>query len=124
MPEYWKASLRGSSPLVNLTQWQRALDEYARNRKPGDVDLRPILLPLIELLSRGESTAAEAGNKFLQGQAFALWEQALRDGPPAALETTLEGLRVDDKEEPSVSIVWGPAHTLMTAPESTFACWA
>jgi hypothetical protein len=52
----------------------------------------------------------------LQGLALTLWEQALRDGPPAALETTLEGLRVDDKEEPPVSIIWGPAHTLMTAP--------
>jgi hypothetical protein len=82
----------------------------------GDVDLRPILLPLLELLSRGEPAAVEAGSVFLQGQALALWEQALRDGPAAALETTLEGLRVDDKEEPSVSIVWGPAHTLLTAP--------
>jgi hypothetical protein len=116
LPDDWKASLRDSSPLVNLTQWQRALNESADNRKPGDVDPRPILLPLIELLSRGESAAAEAGNKFLQGQALALWGQALRDGPPAALETTLEGLRVDDKEEPSVSIVWGPAHSLLTAP--------
>jgi hypothetical protein len=116
LPDDWKASLRDISPLVNLTQWQRALDESANNRKPGDADPRLILLPLIELLSRGESAAAEAGNKFLQGQALALWEQALRDGPPAALETTLEGLRVDDKEEPSVSIVWGPAHSLLTAP--------
>ena len=116
LPDNWKASLRDSSPLVNLTQWQRALDESANNRKPGDADPRPILLPLIELLSRGESAAAEAGNKFLQGQALALWEQALRDGPPAALETTLEGLQVDEKEEPSVSIAWGPAHALLTAP--------
>jgi len=116
LPDDWKAALRDSSPLVNATQWQRVLDESAGNQHPGDVDPRPILLPLIDLLSRGESAVAEAGNKFLQGQALALWEQALRDGPPAALETTLEGLRVDDKGEPSVSIVWGPAHTLLTAP--------
>ena len=116
LPDNWKASLRDNSPLVNLTQWQRALNESANTRRPGDPDLRPILLPLLELLSRGEPAAVEAGNKFLQGQALALWQQALRDGPPAALETTLEGLRVDDKEEPSVSIVWGPAHTLLTAP--------
>jgi len=116
LPDDWKASLRDSSPLVNLTQWQRALDDSADNRKPGEVDLRPILLPPLELLSRGESAAVEAGSVFLQGQALALWEQALRDGPAAALETTLEGLRVDDQEEPSVSIVWGPAHTLLTAP--------
>jgi hypothetical protein len=116
LPEDWKASLRDGSPLVNLTQWQRALDEGAGNRKPSDVDPRPILLPLIELLSGGESAALEAGNKFLRGQALALWEQALRNGPAAALETTLGGLRVDDEEEPSASIVWGPAHVLQTAP--------
>ena len=116
LPDDWKALLTDSSPLVNLIQWQRALNESANNRRPGDIDPKPILMPLIELLSRGETAAAEVGNKFLQGQALALWLQALRDGPPAALETTLEGLRVDDKEEPSVSIVWGPAHTLLTAP--------
>ncbi len=116
LPDDWKASLRDRSPLVNLTQWQRALDESASNRKPGDVDPRPILLPLIELLGRGESAAAEAASAFLRGQALALWEQALRDGPPSAQETTLGGLRVDDKDEPSASIVWGPAHALLTAP--------
>jgi hypothetical protein len=116
LAEDWKARLPDTAPLVNATQWERALEGCAERGKACEADPKPILLPLIELLSRGESGAAEAGEKFLQGQARALWEQALRNGPAAALETTLEGLRVDDGEEPSVSIAWGPARALRTAP--------
>mgnify|MGYP001562333466 CR=1 FL=1 len=116
LPDDWTRALPLSAPLSRLPFWERALDEAAARGWPGGVDQRPVLLPLLQLLARGPEVAAEAGPLLLQGQALALWEQALRDGPPEALENTLGALRVPDGLEPATSVVWGPASTLATAP--------
>ncbi len=116
LPYNWAGAYPLSASLSRLSFWERALEDAAARGWPGGVDQRPVLLPLLQLLARGPAAAVEVGPLLLRGQALALWRQALNDGPPEALESTLGALRVPDGREPAVSIVWGPASTLATAP--------
>ncbi len=116
LPGAWKQAIKTDSSLMNLQQWERMWADAAALGWPEEVDQRVILRPILNLLARGKDAAGDAGEMLLRGQALALWREALREGPPAALETNLTGLRVEDKSEPAVSIFWGPAHALVTAP--------
>lgn len=116
LPDDWHHALPKDAPMLRLSQWRHALEEADEAGWPNDVDQRPILLPLLELLANGSSVAKEAGEAMLSGQAFVLWQQALLDGPPEALATTLVDLRVDDGCEPAASILWGPSISLPPAP--------
>lgn len=60
--------------------------------------------------------AAEAGRLLLTGRALQLWERALAEGPPEAVETNLAGLRTSDREEPAASIAIITAAELAGAP--------
>lgn len=116
LPDDWKRAIQTESSLMNLQQWERVWEGAAARGWPEGVDQRVILRPVLDLLARGKDAAGEAGEFLLRGQALALWQQALREGPAAALETNLSTLRVEDEREPAVSIFWGPAHALITAP--------
>ena len=115
LPDDWKQAIQTESSLMNLQQWERMWEGAAARGWPAGVDQRVILRPVLDLLARGKEAAGEVGEFLLRGQALALWQQALREGPAAALETNLSALRVEDGHEPAVSIFWGPAHTLITA---------
>ena len=116
LPDNWKQAIRTDSPLMSLQQWEYVWEEAASRGWPNDVDQAKILRPVLEKLVKGKEAAPDAGESLLQGQALALWQQALREGPAAALETTLSALRIDDDHEPAVSIFWGPAHVLVSSP--------
>ncbi len=116
LPDDWKGAIQTESSLMDVQQWERMWQGAAVRGWPEGVDQRVILKPVLDLLARGKDAAGEAGEFLLRGQALALWQQALREGPPAALETNLSALRVEDEQEPAVSIFWGPAHALVTAP--------
>ena len=45
-----------------------------------------------------------------------MWRKALTEGPPTALDVTLNGLRIDDGVEPGAAIAWGPAAAIAAAP--------
>ena len=76
--------------------WVRAIEAL-----PG----APVLRHLVHTLRSGIADAASIGERLLEGSALSLWDRALIEAPPGALDTTLSRLRVDDGLEPEASIV-------------------
>jgi len=115
LPEGWHRALPDEAALLELGHWRHALARAGEkdNKYKG---LSDILLPTLKLLAGGTAVAREAGERLLRSRARALWQRALRDGPPEALEVTLEDLRVPDEGEPGAAIVWTPAAALAAAP--------
>ena len=114
LPGDWYTSLSPDAPLLKLRHWQISLDKLAED--PEKPDFRPVLLPILALLSQGAPAAEQVGEELLAGQARAIWLRALLDGPPQALTTSIGRLRVPDESDPNANIIWGPAHTVASAP--------
>ena len=115
LPSTWAQGLRSGAALFELEQWRRALDE-AHARRADGVDVRPLLIPVLEVLARGADAANVAGGLLLGRAAEALWVEALRRAPPEALEFSLQELRLPDGREPGACAVWCPASHLAAAP--------
>src|SRR5205823_15028465 len=111
----WAAGLWPDAGLFEKDHWRRALDT-AVARRPDGFDPRPILMPVIELLTGGVAVAEQAGEALLGSTARPLWTEALRKAPPAALEYSLQDLRVPDERDPGNSVVWCPANHLAGTP--------
>jgi hypothetical protein len=116
LPSAWWSHLPEDAPLLDSAQWKRAIARLAVTDFPDGQDHRALLTSLIETIALGLDQALVIGEKLLQGRALAIWRKALADGPGAALDVTLGGLRLDDGVEPAVSIIWGPASALAAAP--------
>ena len=117
LPNDWREVLPNDAPLLSADRWDNVLNALA----PGDFsdggDHRPLLRRIITTLRLGLDRAPEIGEAlFEESSALEIWERALEDGPPAALDVTLAGLRVQDDEEPGGAIVWGPASAIAAAP--------
>ena len=122
IPIDWQDVLRDDAPLLSADRWDNVLNGLA----PGDFsdgrDHRPLLRRIITTLRLGLDRAAEIGETlFEESKALEIWQKALEEGPPAALDVTLAGLRVQDDEEPGGAIVWGPASAIAAAPRPF--CW-
>lgn len=115
LPPTWAQGLRSGAALFELEQWRRALDE-AQARRADAVDVRPLVTPVIELLTRGPDAADEAGALLLGSAAQTLWMEALRRAPAQALEFSLQELRRPDDRDPGACAVWCPASHLAAAP--------
>ena len=59
LPASWAQGLRPAAALFELDQWRRALDEACAHRTDG-VDVRPLLIPVLEVLARGAGAADAA----------------------------------------------------------------
>jgi len=114
LPSDWYANLDPDAPLLKLGHWQVSLDKLAENSERPD--FRPTLLPILDLLSKGAKAAEKVGEELLSGQARAIWRRALLDGPPEALMTTIGQVRVPDESDPNANMIWGPAHSVASAP--------
>lgn len=114
LPSDWYTNLDPDAPLLKLGHWQVSLDKLAE--EPERPDFRPTLLPILDLLSKGAPAAEQVGEELLSGQARAIWRRALLDGPPEALMTTIGQVRVPDESDPNANVIWGPAHTVASAP--------
>jgi len=114
LPGDWYTNLDPDAPLLKLGHWQISLDKIAEDRERPD--FRPTLLPILDLLSKGAPAAEQVGEELLSGQARAIWRRALLDGPAEALLTTIGQVRIPDESDPNANIVWGPAHTVASAP--------
>jgi hypothetical protein len=55
------------------------------------------LTKVIETLAFGLKRAMEVGGVLLRSRSLAIWEQALTEGPPGALDVTLSSLRLADQ---------------------------
>jgi RecB family exonuclease len=115
LPPSWAQGLRSGAALFELEQWRRALDEAHAHRADG-VDVRPLIIPVLEVLARGAVAADAAGGLLLGRAARALWVEALRRAPPEALELSLQELRLPDGRDPGACAVWCSASHLAAAP--------
>lgn len=115
LPRNWALGLQPGAALFELDQWRRALDEATRLRTDG-IDPRPILMPALEMLAQGTIVAEQTGAMLLPTSARALWNEALRRAPAAALEFSLQDLRLPDGRDPGACAVWCPASHLAAAP--------
>jgi len=91
LPEAWYTKLAREAPLLVREHWDF---ELARIADEDGSDFRPVLEPLLDVLGAGPEAAEKAGEMLLSGQALAIWNQALLDGPPQALATTLAAQRI------------------------------
>ena len=115
LPGNWWQALPEGAPLLDAARWRRAIADMDGPDPPAG-DYRPLLEEFIGTLARGLKNSAAVGERLLAGRALRIWRKALLEGPPAALDITLAGLRVDDGLEPGASMVWGPASAIAAAP--------
>ena len=116
LPGDWWRALSDDAPLLDAERWKRAIDGLTAESFSDGVDHRPLLLETIEIISKGLNAAAEIGELLFNGRNLTIWRKALIEGPPAALDVTLTGLRVDDGVEPETAIVWAPASAIAAVP--------
>ena len=69
-----------------------------------------------KLSARGSTKRQRSATLLLEARALTVWRKALTEGPPAALDVTLTGLRVDDGVEPDTAILWAPASAVAAVP--------
>jgi PD-(D/E)XK nuclease superfamily len=115
LPATWAQGLRPGAALFELEQWRRALDEAHAGRADG-ADVRPLIIPVLEMLASGATAANSSGGLLLGRAAEAFWVEALRRAPAEALELSLEELRLPDGRDPGACAVWCPASHLAAAP--------
>ena len=118
LPGDWWRALPEEAPLLDATRWTRAIATLSPQDFSDGNDHRPLLEEIIETLRKGLIESAVIGERLLDGKALTVWRKALTEGPPAALDVTLTGLRVDDGVEPGGAIVWGPASAIAAVPRT------
>src|SRR4029077_5280845 len=99
LPATWAQGLRPGAALFELEQWRRALDE-AHARRADGVDVRPLIIPVLEMLASGAAAANASGGLLLGRAAEGFWVEALRCAPAEALELSLQELRLPDGRDP------------------------
>jgi hypothetical protein len=109
LPGDWWRALPNDAPLLDAVRWERAISMLNVEDVADTTDHRPALQEIVATLSEGLVEAAEIGERLLEGRALSVWRKALTEGPPAALDVTLTGLRIDDRIEPETAILWAPA---------------
>ncbi|MDT4738424.1 PD-(D/E)XK nuclease family protein [Bradyrhizobium sp. WYCCWR 12699] len=114
LPANWLAALPRGATLSRPEEWRRAISPAVAS----DPSLAGALgaLPIVDMLARGISAAAEAAIFVLHGRALQLWQGALRSAPPEAIELSLRSSRFESDHDPADSVVWCSARELATAP--------
>lgn len=110
LPRDWTRVLPRDAPLTSLELWRRHLARV--EDWPGGINFSQALADALEPIAQGPDNARAAGAALLDGLSMSIWRQALAEGPPHALDVTLQGLRVQDEVDPAGAIVWGPAATI------------
>jgi hypothetical protein len=116
LPSDWWRLLPEEAPLLDASRWLRTIAALAPESFSDGKDHRPLLREIVETVSKGLDSAAPIGELLLSSQALSIWRQALAEGPPAALDVILAGLRVDDHLEPEAAILWAPASAVAAVP--------
>ncbi|MHC2519899.1 hypothetical protein [Bradyrhizobium diazoefficiens] len=117
LPANWLASLPRGATLSRPEEWRRAISAAAAN----DASLEGGLgaLPIVDILARGISAAAEAAPLVLHGRALQLWQSALRSAPPEAIELSLRSSRIESDHDAAdvrgVVLGTGAGHRAATA---------
>jgi hypothetical protein len=112
----WWRDLPEGAPLLDPERWMRAIAALTPDKFSDRVDYRGVLSEIVNTLAKGLAAAAEIGELLFPPRALAVWRQALAEGPAAALDVTLGGLRVDDGVEPEGAMLWAPASAIAAVP--------
>lgn len=110
LPEDWERALPPDASLTTLERWSKTFERKRRQ------DVGEVLMPLLETISKGLDAAAEIGEAVLSERSLHVWRRALVDGPPAALDHTIQGLKVNDGIDPFSSPAYMSAAALATVP--------
>ena len=125
LPEDWWEILPDDAPLLTADRWERLLNTLTSGDFSDGRDHRDLLESVIRTLRGGLSGAKDLGGTLFEDSeaTLGIWNRALLEGPPAALDVTLAGLRVQDElePEPGAAIVWGPASAIAAVPRPL--CW-
>jgi hypothetical protein len=116
VPTNWWRALSEDAPLLDARRWLRTIAVLPPESFLNAYDHRPLLCEIVETISKGLDSATKIGELLLPSKALSIWRTALAEGPPAALDVTLGGLRIDDHLEPEASIVWAPASAVAAVP--------
>lgn len=116
LPEGWLRVLPADAPLASPEAWAQLLDRLPPSGWPDGEDHNGALRSIVDLLGRGAAAAAEAGETLLSGRARDVWRRALRVGPAASLDMTLDTIRQGGGPEACVGVAWMPASALAASP--------
>jgi hypothetical protein len=108
----WHKFMPQDASLTDVDRWRAAY---------GSPEAKPfadVLLPFIEMTDRGPDVAQQIGELALTGRALLIWRRALETGPAAALDATVQNLRVDDGLDPLSSPVFASAAAIAAAPRA------
>ncbi len=113
LPADWMRGIPSEAGLFEPEHWARSLETLSRS---DGVPIAAILMPALRDLNVGSKAAVKLGESLLRGKSLGLWQEALRLGPPAAMEMTLASLRIADESDPANNVVWATASDLIGAP--------
>jgi hypothetical protein len=116
VPGSWWRTLPEDAPLLDAASWREVLPAI---KDPTDANSEAVvraLTKLTETLSFGLKRAPEVGSVLLRGRSLAIWERALTEGPPEALDVTLASLTLPDQVAQEANIIWAPASSLAADP--------
>lgn len=116
LPIGWMRILPTDAPLASTSAWILLFNRITAADWPDGKDHAAGLRGIIDLLAMGHSAADEIGTVFLRGRALAIWRKALKAGPSASIDATLETLKQDDGLEACVSVAWMPPCALAASP--------
>lgn len=116
LPRDWWRLLPEDAPLLDAARWLTTIAALTPESFSDGKDHRPLLNEIVETVGKGLDSAAPIGELLLSSQALSIWRNALAEGPPAALDVVLAGLRIDDHLEPEVAILWAPASAVAAVP--------
>ena len=115
-PSAWIRILPHDAPLMSLDAWTKFLDRLPSEKWPEGNDQTVALRRIINLLAQGADSAAEIGPALLTGQALAIWKEALKVGSPAAIDVSINNLRMSEYANGPETIAWMTANELAAAP--------
>ena len=114
----WWRSLPEDAPLLDAGSWRNVLSSMEKSGETKFEAEARILNNLIETLTLGLKKAGEIGDILLSGRSLAIWQRALTEGPPEALDVTLVSLRLPDQVAQEANIIWAPAASLAASPRA------
>ena len=116
VPTNWWRALPEDAPLLDAGSWRNVLPEISKLKAANSAALVNAFVNLFETLAFGLKRAGDVGSLLLRGRSRAIWQRALTEGPPEALDVTLVSLSLPDQLAQEANIIWAPAAALAADP--------
>jgi len=116
VPGNWWHALPEDAPLLDAASWREVVTAMSDPTDANSAAVVRALTNLIETLAFGLKRAGEVGGVLLRGRSLAIWQRALTEGPPEALDVTLASLALPDQVAQEANIIWAPAAALAAEP--------